>query len=103
MACYLQSGIQTQWNIGDGIFYKNSWRDVPVNNIRKKIHLIFRLRGSEFDSDLKHSDKEYIYCIRYIVLWKPLINEFKEKKPFYSEKEDSFLMSLFLFSCLFSN
>ena len=61
MACYLQSGIQTQWNIWDGVFYENSWRAVPVNNFRKKIHLIFHLRGSEFDSDLKHSDKEYIY------------------------------------------
>ena len=27
----------------------------------KKINLIFHLRCSEFDSDLKHSDKEYIY------------------------------------------
>ena len=57
----MQSGIQTQWNIWDGVFNKNSWRAVPVNNFRKKIHLIFHLRGSEFDSDLKHSGKKYIY------------------------------------------
>ena len=56
----MQSGIQTQWNIRDGVFYENSLRGVPVNNFHKKIHLIFSLRGSEFDSDLKHSDKEYI-------------------------------------------
>ena len=60
-ACFLQSGTQTQWNIWDGVFYKNSLRAVPVNNFRKKIHLTFHLRCSEFDSDLKHSDKDYIY------------------------------------------
>ena len=36
-----------------------------MNNFRKKIHLTFHLRGSEFDSDLKHSDKEYIYLTIY--------------------------------------
>ena len=60
MARYLQSGIQIQWNTEKEIFYENSWRVGPVNNIHKKMHLIFHLRGSEFDSDLKHSDKEYI-------------------------------------------
>ena len=56
-----------------------------MNFFHKKIHLIFLLRGSEFDSDPKHSDKEYIYltmdilhmmiyyvvkalCCKYIVL-----------------------------------
>ena len=61
MACYLQSGIQTLWNIRDGVFYENSWRAVHEDNFGKNIHLIFHLRGSEFDSDLKHSGKEYIY------------------------------------------
>ena len=61
MASYLQIGIQTQWNSWDGAFYENSRRAILVNNFRKKIHLIFHLRSSEFDSDLKHSDKEYIY------------------------------------------
>ena len=61
MASYLQIGIQTQWNSCDGAFYENSRRAILVNNFRKKIHLIFHLRSSEFDSDLKHSDKEYIY------------------------------------------
>ena len=42
-------------------FKKNSCRDALLHNFCKKIHLIFHLRGSEFDSDLKHSDKEYIY------------------------------------------
>ena len=61
-ACYLQSGIQTQWNIWDGIFYKNSWRTAPLNNFRKKLHLIFYLRGSEFDSDLEHQTRNtYTY------------------------------------------
>ena len=49
--------LSGQWNIWDGVFYENSWRAVPVNNFRKKIHLTFHLRGSEFDSDLNHSDK----------------------------------------------
>ena len=57
MACYLQSGIQFQWNIWDGVFYENSWRAVPVSDFRKKIHL----RGSEFDYNLEHSHKEHIY------------------------------------------
>ena len=60
MTCYLQSSIQSQWNIWDGVFYENSWRGVFVNNFRKKIYLIFYIKGSEFDSDLKHSDKEYL-------------------------------------------
>ena len=33
---------------------------------------------------------------RYIMLSEPFINGLKEKETFYSEKEDSFLMSLFL-------
>ena len=33
----------------------------PLNNFCKKIHLIFHFRGFQFDSDLKHSDKKYIY------------------------------------------
>ena len=32
-----------------------------MNNFCKKIHLIFSLRSSAFDSDLKHSDRVYIY------------------------------------------
>ena len=32
-----------------------------MNNFPQKIHLIFQLRGSEFDSGLKQSDKEYMY------------------------------------------
>ena len=73
-----------------------------MNNFRKKIHLIFHLRGSKFDSDLKYSDKEYIY--RYIAydilcckshLWMNL----NKRNHFTSKKEDSFLMSLFLSSC----
>ena len=43
-----------------------------------------------------------MYCIWYIVLEKPFINEFKEKEKFYSEKgrqfPDEFIFfSLFLF------
>ena len=60
MACYLQNGIQTRQNTWDGFLYENSWRAVLVITFREKIHLIFHLRGSEFDSDLKHSGKEYI-------------------------------------------
>ena len=63
MASYLQSGIQTQWNILDGVFNENRRRAVPVN----KIYLIFPLRGSEFDSDLKHSGMEYIYLTMEIL------------------------------------
>ena len=48
-------------------FYKNSGRAVPMNFFHKKIYLIFLLRGSEFDSDPKHSDKEYIYLIMDIL------------------------------------
>ena len=33
---------------------------------------------------------------RWIVLSEPFINGFKEKETFHSEKEDSFLMSVFL-------
>ena len=61
MVSYLQSVIQTQRSIWDGVFYENSWRVLSVNDFRKKIHLMFNVRGSEFDFDLKHSDKEYIY------------------------------------------
>ena len=32
-------------------FHKYSWRAAALNNFCKKIHLIFHLRGSEFDSD----------------------------------------------------
>ena len=109
MACYLQSGIQSQSNIWDGIFYKNSWRAILENNFRKKIHLIFHPIGSEIASDLKHSDKEYIYLttdilriIYYVV--KAFINEFKEKETFYFEKGRQFpdeFVSVLLF--LFSN
>ena len=41
-----------------GVFYGS--RAVPVNNFRKKMHFIFHLRGFAFDSDLKHSGKEYV-------------------------------------------
>ena len=103
MACYLQSGIQTQWNIWDGDFYRNNWRAVSMNNFRNKIHLIFYLRGSEFDSDLKHSDKEYIYLTR--IYWIHCVVKaiykriFLKKKHFTPNKESSFLMSLFLSFC----
>ena len=63
MACYLQSGIQTQRNVWGGGFYENSWRAVLVNNFRKKIHFILHRRGTEFATNLKHLDKEYIYLI----------------------------------------
>ena len=54
---YSNSVEHMRWSF----FYENSWRAVPVNNICIKIHLILHLRDSEFNSDLKHSDKEYIY------------------------------------------
>ena len=57
MACYLQ----------DGVFYEKKGRVVAENNFRKKIHLIFHRRGSEFDSDLKDSDKEYIHLAIYVL------------------------------------
>ena len=50
MASYLQSGIQTQWNVWDGVFNENSWRAVPVNNFRKRIRL--RVRSHERRNEL---------------------------------------------------
>ena len=100
MACYLQSGIQTQWNIWDEVFYENSRRAVRVNNCCKKVHIIFHLRGSEFDPDLKHSDKLHKLnngYIAYDILC--CKSNFKKRKHFTAKKEDSFLMSLFLSSC----
>ena len=66
MTCYLQSGIQTQWNIRDGDFYENSCRAIPVNSFRKMIHLIFHLRGSEFDSQKTLRQAIHIIDKRYI-------------------------------------
>ena len=83
MACYLQSGIQTLWNIWDRTCHKNIWQAALLSNFCKKIHLIFHLRGSEFDSDLKHSDKKYIYFTIDILCCKVIYK----------------LMSLLLLSC----
>ena len=78
MACYLQSGIQTQLKIWDVVFYENDWRVVPVNNFCKKNHLKFYFRISKFDSDLKHSDKEYIQLNIYIYIYIYYIWNIKE-------------------------
>ena len=89
MACYLQSGIQTQLKIWDVVFYENDWRVVPVNNFCKKNHLKFYFRISKFDSDLKHSDKEYIQLNIYIYIYyiwnikEVLYKKEKQQKWFY--------------------
>ena len=54
-----------------------------------KKSILYYLRVSEFDPDLKHSDKEYIYLTIDILrilhmLLKPFIIEFKEKETCYS-------------------
>ena len=54
-----------------------------------KIYLIFHLRGSEFDSDLKHSGKEYIYITM-------------DKLHISCCKSHLQVMSLFLSSCFSS-
>ena len=102
MACYLISGPSEAENftkIVDGPY--------PWTIFAKKIHLILQLRGSEFDSDLKQSDKEYItidiFHMIYCVV-KVIYKRIKEKEVFYSEKEKQFpdeFISFFLF--LFSN
>ena len=55
------------------------------------------------DSDLNHSDKEYIYLTRNILdMIYCVVQAFykwKEKKTFYSQKGRQFLMSLFSSSC----
>ena len=54
--------LSAEWYSNSVEHLKWSCWAAPLNNFRKKIHLtIFHLRGSEFDSDLKHSEKEYIY------------------------------------------
>ena len=82
------------------VFYENSLRGVPVNNFHEKIHLIFHLRGCEFDSDLKQSGKKLInnrYIAYHILCCKShLWINLKKRKHFTPKIEDNFLMSFLL-------
>ena len=93
----MQSDIQIQWNIWDGFFHKNSWRDATLHNFLQK-------------------DPSYIPSQRFwIRLWSKALRQeiqiaydilcckshlqmnLKKGKHFTPKKENSFLMSCFSF------
>ena len=107
VSCLAFRESSAQWNIWGGVFYKTSRQAVPVNNFRKKIHLIFHFGATEFDYDLKTQTRNtHILNYRHIAYdilccKSHLEMNLKKTKNFTPKKKDSFLMSLFLSSCFY--
>ena len=75
-------------------FLQTQFTGRTPEQFRKKIHLIFHLRGSEFDSD-KHSDKEYIYLTIDILHMIYCVVKVTYKGRQFPDEFVSFLLLLF--------
>ena len=97
MACYLQTGIQTQWNIWDGFFHKNSWRNATLNNFLQKDpsyipsqRFWIRLWSKALRQEI-HIAYDILCCKSHLQM------NWKKGKHFTPKKENSSLMSCFSF------